>query len=136
MKAIALPIKELRLLSLQLQNFQGGFTVEQIRLLDKAITCMDEVVKGFDAKVMKMTDEIKAVLEAKKDPKEENDKLESFMNKEGNKVVECALEDSDYEFVKAIWNKMAGFSGAGIARKSIITVDDAIKAAGVKVFAN
>ncbi len=128
MKAIALPIKDLRLLSNQIQNFQGGYTVEQIRLLDKACSAMDVVLKDFNAGLKKVVDKPKKAGDVKE--------IEDYVEKEGSKVVTCDFEDADFKFIESVWAKMAGFSGQDIARKAIISIDDAIKSASSPTFSN
>jgi Tfp pilus assembly PilM family ATPase len=126
MKNISLPNKELRLLSLQLQNFQSGYTVDQIRSLDKAISAIDKVIQPFNTKLKELS------LKEKKDDTELNDYIET----EGSKIVTCSFEDTDFEFVKLVWNKMSGLSGNDVARKAILIIDDAIKAVVEPTFTN
>lgn len=127
MKQIAIPTKELRLLSLQLQNFNQGFTVDQIRSLDKSIATIDKVIQLFNTKLKELSDK----------PRKEgdNEELNSYFETEGNKVITCTFEDVDFEFVKAVWNKMSGLSGNDVARKAILIIDDAIKAVVEPTFA-
>lgn len=127
MKQIAIPTKELRLLSLQLQNFNQGFTVDQIRSLDKSIATIDKVIQLFNTKLKELSDK----------PRKEgdNEELNSYFETEGNKVITCSFEDVDFEFVKAVWNKMSGLSGNDVARKAILIIDDAIKAVVEPTFA-
>lgn len=127
MKQIALPIKELQLLSNQIQNFQGGYTVEQIRLLDKVCQSMDKVLSPFSSKLKELS---------QKGKEDDNAEFDEFIEKEGGKVSPCAFEDADFEFLKAVWSKMSGLSGASIARKAIITIDDAMKTASDPTFLN
>jgi hypothetical protein len=128
MKQIALPTKELRLLSLQLQNFNQGFTVDQIRSLDKAVAVMDKVLQPFNSKLKELNDK----------PRIQGDdaELNEFIDKEGSKTVSCSFEDADFEFVKLVWNKMSGLSGNDVARKAILIIDDAIKAVVEPTFVN
>jgi malate synthase len=136
MRAIALPTKELRLLSLQLQNFQSGYTVEQIRLLDKAVSSIDKVVQPFNAKLKELNDKQKKISPAEPAYDDVQKELNDYVETEGNKLVSCSFEDTDFEFVKAVWSKMSGLSGNEMARKSILTIDDAIKAVVEPTFAN
>jgi hypothetical protein len=137
MKQIALPNKELRLLSGQLQNFQSGYTVEQIRSLDKVVRVMEEAIKEYvdgignivKGPIAFSTPEEKAKLE-----KEQDEQLMEYIKTEGNKVVSISLEDTDLDFVKSVWAKMGALSGAKEAREAIIKIDDAIKEAKEPVF--
>jgi hypothetical protein len=139
MKNISLPNKELRLLSGQLQNFQSGYTVEQIRSLDKVVTVMETAIKDYvggmteiiNAPIAFSTQEEKANLEQEKDAK-----IMNYIQTEGNKIASISLEDSDLDFVKSVWAKMGNISGAKEAREAIIKIDDAIKNSQAPVFTN
>lgn len=139
MKNISLPTKELRLLSGQLQNFQSGYTVEQIRSLDKVVRVMEEAVKGY---VDGLSDIVKGPIafstqeEREKLEKERDERLMEYIQTEGNKVVSVSLEDTDMDFVKSVWAKMGSLSGAKEAREAIIKIDDAIKNSEEPVFTN
>lgn len=139
MKAIALANKELRLLSGQLQNFQAGYTVEQIRSLDKVVRVMEEAVKDY---VQGIDDIIKAPIafstpqEKEKLEKEKDDSLMEYVKTVGNKVVSVSLEDTDLDFVKSVWAKMGSLSGMKEAREAIIKIDDAITNSKEPVFTN
>jgi len=126
MKNISLPNKELRLLSGQLQNFQAGYTVEQIRLLDRVVSNMNLVLNPF----------IMGGNELAKKIKEKNgeENMKKYMDEEGDKLVNMIFHDPDFEFLKLIWSKMSSLSGQPEARKSIIIIDDAIKAVIEPVF--
>ena len=126
MKNISLPNKELRLLSGQLQNFQAGYTVEQIRLLDRVVSNMNLVLNPF----------IMGGNELAKKIKEKNgeENMKKYMDEEGDKLVNMIFHDPDFEFLKLIWSKMSSLSGQPEARKSIIIIDDAIKAVTEPVF--
>ena len=126
MKNISLPNKDLRILSLQIQSFQQGYTVEQIRLLDSVISSINKVLEPFDTKI----NEFKA-----KPKNEENDEeLNKFFDIEGSKIVTCEFEDAHFDFIKKIWDSMGNLSGQEIARREIIVIDDALKAVSNPVF--
>ena len=137
MKAIALANKELRLLSGQLQNFQSGYTVEQIRSLDKVVRVMEEAVKkyveGIDV-IVKGPIAFSTPEEKQKLEQEKDEQLMEYIKTEGNKVVSISLEDTDLDFVKSVWVKMGSLSGMKEAREAIIKIDDAIKEAKEPVF--
>lgn len=137
MKAIALPNKELRLLSGQLQNFNQGYTVAQIRSLDKVVRAMEEILKPF-------TDEIENIVkgpmafstqeEREKLEKERDERLQKYVETEGNKIVSVSFEDQDFTFVKEVWSRMGSLNGQKEARETILKIDDAITKATEPVF--
>ncbi len=137
MRNIILPNKELRLLSAQLQNFNQGYTVEQIRSLDRVVRTMETTLKPFAdgldklsrILVSQLSEKAKQEGEAKK-----QEKIVKYFDTEGNKTANCSLEDIDFEFVKAVWSRMSTFSGAKEAREAILKIDDAIRSAEEPVF--
>ena len=137
MKNISLPNKELRLLSGQLQNFNQGYTVPQIRSLDNVIKVLEQTIKPF-------TDEIENIVkgpiafstqeEREKLEKERDERLQKYVETEGNKIVSVNFEDVDFEFIKQVWSKMGSLSGQKEARETILKIDDAITKATEPVF--
>jgi hypothetical protein len=138
MKNIIIPNKELRLLSNQLQTFNVGYTVNQIRSLDKVIRIMEEVNKSFTEGLEGiMNIPVSTIPEKKKEDEEKKAKdLDSYITGEGAKKVTCSFEDSDYEFIKLVWSKIATFSGQKEARDAVLIIDDAINSANEPVFTN
>ncbi len=139
MKNIILPNNELRLLSGQLQNFNTGYTVPQIRSLDKVIRVMETTLQPFTdgleglLKVVVPQGNDKDRIEAENKKQEE---IESYLKRDGEKIVTCPIEDVDFEFIKMVWSKMATLSGTKEAREAIIKIDDAIQGAKEPVFSN
>jgi len=137
MKNISLPQKELRLLSAQLQNFQQGYTVQQIRSLDRIIKITDEVLKPFVEGLNKIlindqshnNEKEKQEFEIKK-----QSLIEAYFNLEGNKEVNCSFIDEDFDFVKSVWLRMGTLNGTKEAREAILKIDDAIQGAKEPVF--
>ena len=121
---IALPNKELRLLGFQLQQFGQGYTVDQIRQLDKVVSSINTVLEDFNTK-------IKEIKENKDITEEE---LNKFFKEEGDKTADVLIEDDEYQFIMAVWTKMNGLSGDDLVRKSILVIDDALKSASQPVF--
>lgn len=125
------------MLSGQLQQFNQGFTVPQIRSLDKVIKVIEVALKPF-------TDGLNKILivessYANEKEKQENEakkqnQIQAFINTEGEKKVTCPFEDTDFEFIRMIWSKMSSLSGAKEAREAIIKIDDAIQHATISVF--
>ena len=139
MKNIILANKELRLLSIQLQNFNSGYTVQQIRSLNNVVTAMESVLKPFEDGL----DAINRVIvsqvneeEKQKDQIKKDAEIENYFTTEGAKISTCTLEDPDFEFVKLIWSRIGTFSGIKVAREAIIAIDDAIQSASSPVFSN
>ena len=138
MKNISLPNKELRLLSNQLQNFNVGYTVQQIRLLDKIIRSMEVILQPFNEGLTKILSIVVSQLNEKEKAEGEatkQQKLEEYLKTDGDKLVTVSLEDAEFDFVKLVWSKMATFSGSKEAREAVIKIDDAIESAG-GVFTN
>ncbi|MBZ5529725.1 MAG: hypothetical protein LAN71_17750 [Acidobacteriia bacterium] len=135
MKNIILPAKELRLLSSQLQNFNTGYTVPQIRSLDKVIRIMETTLEPFEEKLKKILTKVSEGNEKERDIKKQQE-LEEFMKSEGEKAVSCSFEDVDFEFIKLVWEKMATLSGQKEAREAILKIDDAIQGAKEPIFTN
>ena len=139
MKNIILPAKELRLLTNQLENFNVGYTVPQIRSLNKVLIVMEENLKPFNEGLKKIQSVIVSQVNEKEKAEGEAKKqkeFEEFIRTEGEKKVTCALEDVDFEFVKLIWSKMSTFSGVKEAREAVLKIDDAILNASEPVFTN
>jgi len=137
MKAIALPNKELRLLSLQLQSFNQGYTVEQIRLLDKIIRNVETILKPFNDSLEKINKmEIKEGTEVEKieSQRKKEHAFNELISNEGEKEVTISVEDQEFNFIQAVWNKTATFSGISEARGSIIKIDDVLNHPTEKVF--
>jgi hypothetical protein len=132
MKNISLPNKELRVLSAQLQNFNQGFTVTQIRSLDKVVRTMESVIQpfteGLDKILHTVVSQINEAEKAEGEAKKNKD-LEDFINTKGEEKVTCALEDSDFEFVKLIWSRMGSLRGDKDTRELVIKIDNAINGA-------
>jgi len=124
MMHIALPQKELRLLGFQIQKFEQGYTVEQIRILDKIVSNINKALEDFSVK-------IKDIKENKEITDEE---VTKFFEEEGSKMADLALEDDEFQFVMLIWSRMNTLSGDELVRKSIIIIDDALKSATQPVF--
>lgn len=139
MKNIILPAKELRLLANQLENFNVGYTVPQIRSLNKVLTVIEEVLKPFNEGVKKIQSVIVSQVNEKEKAEGEAKKqaeFNEFIKTEGEKKVTCALEDVDFEFIKLVWSKMSTFSGVKEAREAVLKIDDAIEGASEPVFHN
>jgi len=139
MKNIILPNKELRLLSGQLQNFNAGYTVQQIRSLDKVVRIMETTLRPFNEGLDKIVNEVKAVVSPEDEKKiDEKRRLEAedYLKTKGEEKVTCPIEDIDFEFIKMVWSKMSSLSGLKEARESIIKIDDAIQGATTPVFGN
>lgn len=137
MRTIALPNKDLRLLSLQLQNYNQGFTVDQIKLLDKVVRNMEMVLKDFMDKFNKLAGIIVSNVNEDERTKEEFDKqqkINKYLNEEGNETATVSLEDNEFEFVKAVWAKIGTFSGIGEAREAILKIDEAINKSVEPIF--
>jgi len=124
MMHIALPQKELRLLSFQIQKFPAGYTVEQIRILDKVMSSVNSVLEDF-------TNKIEAI---KQDKDITEEKMNMFFEEDGNKIADLHLEEDEFQFLSQIWTRMGGLSGDELVRKSIIVIDDAFKNASAVVF--
>ena len=137
MKNISLPNIELRILSGQLQNYQAGYTVAQIRLLDKVVRKMEDQLEPF---IKGLNDITKGPIafstqeEREKLEKEQNDKLVKFGEEEGKKVISVSFEDTEFDFIKQVWARMGSLSGMKEARETIIKIDDAIESTKEPVF--
>jgi hypothetical protein len=130
MRNVILPNRELRLLANQLQGFKAGYTVEQIRLLDRVMRIMEFNLKEFnDALKIELAKEYKK-------PEEKDEALNKFMEDMGVKEATCSFEDGDFNFIKAVWGKMTGMSGNPEARAAILIIDNAIQNASEPVFTN
>jgi hypothetical protein len=139
MKNISLPNKELRVLSAQLQNFNQGFTVAQIKSLDKVVRIMESVLQpfseGLDKIIRSVINQVDEKEKAEGEAKKQKE-LEDFVNTEGEKKVTCTLEDPDFEFVKQVWSRMGNLRGDKDTRELVIKIDNAINGVGEPVFTN
>jgi len=139
MKNISLPNKELRLLSGQLQNLDTGYTIPQIRSLDKVIRIIETTLKPFADGLDKILSV--GVSQASEEEKQKGElkkqkELEDYFKTEGNKKVICSFEDVDFEFIKMVWSKMSTFRGQKEVREAVIRIDDAIQYANEPIFAD
>jgi hypothetical protein len=129
MKNIIIPNKELRLLSNQLQGFNQGYSVIQIKSLDKVIQTMELSLADFNDGLKKILSIVVSQLNEKERQEGEAEKqkqLEEFLNTKGEELVTCSFEDSDLEFIKSIWTRIGTFSGSKEAREAIIKIDEAL----------
>lgn len=134
---IALPTRDLRLLSIQLQKFDQGYTVAQIRSLDKVVTSMELLLKDYSDGLNKLLNEpIKGETEEEKQKSEMElrKKLEDFVEVEGNKKISLIIEDEDLNFVKVFWSRLANLKGDKEVRKAIISIDDSLNSATKSIF--
>jgi DNA-binding transcriptional MerR regulator len=137
MMQIAFTAKDLRLLSIQLQKFDQGYTVAQIRSLDKVVTSMELLLKDYsdglnnllNEKITGETDE-----EKQKSELELRKKLEDFVEVEGNKKISLMIEDEDLNFVRMFWSKLSNLNGNKDVRKAVISIDDALNNATKSIF--
>ena len=137
MKAIALTNIDLRILSGQLQNYQAGYTVAQIRLLDKVVGKMEEQLEPFVKGLKDITSgpiAFSTQEEREKLEKEQDDRVQEYAKAEGQKIQSVSFEDSEFEFIKQVWLRMGSLSGMKEARETIMKIDDAIEAATEPVF--
>lgn len=137
MMQIALTAKDLRLLSIQLQKFDQGYTVAQIRSLDKVVTSMETLLKDYSEGLNKLLNEpIKGDTEEEKQKIEMDlrKKLENFIETEGNKKISLMIEEEDFNFVKTFWSRLANLKGDKEVRKAIISIDDSLNSATKSVF--
>lgn len=137
MQIASLPTRDLRLLSIQLQKFDQGYTVAQIRSLDKVVTSMELLLKDYSEGLNKLLNEkIKGETEEEKQKSETElrKKLEEFVEVEGNKKVSLMIEDEDFNFVKTFWSRLANLKGDKEVRKAILSIDDSLNSATKSVF--
>ncbi len=120
MKTITLSAQELRILTLQIQAKGDGYSIGQLRQLDKVLDVLEEPIESYNASVEIL---------AKENPEDLNQKLENLtvLPENQNKIVE--IEDSDFDFVKELWSQTQGFLGNSEARKVILAIDDALNGA-------
>ena len=131
MKNISLPNRELQLLSNMLQNFNQGFTVAQIRSLDKVIQVLESVLEPFTKGLSKIAGT--ELLEGK-EKAEKQKEIDKFLDTEGGKKVSCTFEDADFDFILAVWSRVSSLRGAKEVREAVLKIDDAIKSASPPVF--
>jgi hypothetical protein len=132
MRNIIIPNKELRLLANQLQNFSAGYTVSQIRSLDKVIRIMNEKSEPFTEgleKIVNITSD-----QSPEDKAKKQNEIDDYLKKEGTKKITCAFDNEDFEFIKSTWLRIASFSGQEEARESILIIDEAINKSSEPVF--
>lgn len=138
MRNLILPNKELRILSGQLQNFNQGYNVLQIRSLQRIVSNIEDKTKTFTDGLTKLFSMI-----VRNTSKEEHDEdevikqreISDYMETKGNELVTCSFQDEDFELIKTIWGRMGTLSGTKEAREAIIKIDDAIQGVTEPTFA-
>jgi hypothetical protein len=131
MKQIVLPNREMRLLANNLQVYNKGYTIAEIRLLDKVILRFNTALKLYDDNVVKLENSLKE--------EKDNIKIEEIkknIEDEDIREITCVFEDPEFNFVKSIWGQMAGFRGTDDVRSLIIKIDNAIQAVSEPIFKN
>lgn len=139
MKQIKLSKRALRILSLQLQQKGEGFTIKQIRQLDKVLDVVEPELKEYDEAIEKVLSESREKINKidkesvnysilfKEVDREASKEVEKIDEEYGVAEVKLKLEDSDFDFLKEQWTPTKGLAGNKSTRKVIIAIDDAIE---------
>lgn len=135
MKTVILTRYQASLLSNQLERKVDGFTVKQLRQLNKILDKFEEPLKEYRKQVKEMSDNYQKKLASVEQEIRgavviEYNKLTDEWNKaEGIKEDSYEFEDGDFDFLKELWSKTNGFMGIKEARDVILKIDDALQGA-------
>lgn len=122
MKTLSFSKKQLRILTLQLQQTGDGFTIPQLRSLDKVLTVMEKPIEDFNSKI---TDLLRT--STSENQEEVNSAMETLLSFHGSEEVNLELEDADFDFIKTQWSATKGFKGDKEVREIVIAIDDILK---------
>ena len=129
MKQIVLPFKELRLLANQLQSFNQGYTVKEIRSLDNVSKVIENALKDFNkglSAILISDASYKDEKEHETNEQAKQQRLQEFLETEGAKPATVTFDPEDLLFIKTIWGKMTNLSGIKEAREAVIKIDNAL----------
>lgn len=135
MKQINLSKAEGRILSQQITAKTEGFTIKQLRLLDKIDLVFDSQLTDYNKPIDDMIEKAKEEIKENPDDKNVqlvnatlNENLDAYTETEGIKSVTFLFEDEQFNFIKEIWEASGGFKGDKKIRKYTLSIDDAIQA--------
>lgn len=136
MKQITLSKASTRNLSQQLDGKADGFTVKQLRMLDRIQTTIEDAIGDYNKPI---DDLVKAAQkDLANDPSPEhtqevntklNTALDEYTEKYGAEKVNLLFEDEQFSFIKDIWDAASGFRGNLAARKILLEIDDSLEQA-------
>jgi len=121
-----------RVLYIDLETKGDGFSIKQLRLLDKTLTSFDSFIGEYNKKIEGKIEEAKEAI--KKDPTKENIELVNFQlnndldkitKTEGKQLVTLQLEDEQFKFAKEIIENMQGFKGDKASRDILLEIGNA-----------
>ena len=115
MKEIELTKRELRVLSLQLENKADGFTVKQLRQLDKVLGMFESYVKDYNDGLNDVSARFREKIRSLDSSNPNYSSLVQELNNQlveevngfdllvGRNEVLIEVEDTDFDFVKGLW---------------------------------
>lgn len=134
MKQITLSINALNNLKSNLEGKGDGFTIKQLRLLDKIITAIEPFVADYaskiDARVKQAQDsaaENATEFQVQQINTLLNKDLDALVAGEGAAQVTVSFEDDWFALIKEIWDNSQGFRGNDAARKVLLDIDTALE---------
>lgn len=125
-----------RVMYVQLENKGEGFSIKQLRLLDKTLTSLDVFIGEYNQSIQDKINIAKE--EIKADPSQENvDAVNTKLNLDldeitdtiGKQLVHIQIEDEQFKFIKETMENMQGFKGTKIVRDLVLELDTALDSA-------
>lgn len=131
MKQFILSKAAARVIYIQLEGKGEGYTIKQIRLLDKIMIPFETVLTGYNSKIDTRIEQAKEELRQNPDDQEiinesMNNDLDSITENEGKELITINLEDEQFIFIKEIWDAISGFRGGKDVRRLVLEVDDSL----------
>lgn len=125
-----------RVVYVDLETKGDGFTIKQLRLLDKTLSSLDIFIGNYNKKIEDRMNEARE--EIKKDHSKENIEsvnfqvnidLDELTNTEGKQLVTIQIEDEQFKFIKEIIDNMQGFKGDKTSREILLEIGNALDSA-------
>jgi len=139
MKQITLKKKDARVLTIQLENKQDGYSVADLRKLDKFIlNVLEKATEDYDKKIEELNKEMQSKLKeldtsdsnyqlkANQLNVEQGVKLNKVNDTIGEEEVKVEFEGDSFDVIKTFWETMSNVRASKDARKTILRIDDAI----------
>ena len=111
MKTVRLTKQQARLLRMQIEGKESGYTIGDLRKVDKFLAAMDKLTADYDEK-------IDAISNA--------EEVEALDDNLGSEEISFSVEDAWFDCVKSAWKSVKNWMGNKKARALILAIDDSL----------